>query len=76
MRHLLSVGHRKIAFINGSENHPDAVERFEGYKKALVVAGVDFDPKLVAVGDWHEEGGLRATLELLVQKPNSPRFFA
>jgi len=65
VRHLIEVGHRKIAFIAGSENHPDAVERFEGYKKALEDAAIDFDPRLVAVGDWHEEGGLRATSELL-----------
>jgi LacI family transcriptional regulator len=65
VRHLAEIGHRKIAFINGSENHPDAIERFEGYKTALKGAGIDFDPRLVAVGDWHEEGGLRATIELL-----------
>ena len=32
---------------------------------------IDFDPRLVAIGDWHEEGGLRATIELL----NSPSKF-
>jgi LacI family transcriptional regulator len=68
VRHLIEAGHRRIAFIAGSENHPDAVERFEGYKKALQDAGIDFDPKLAAVGDWHEEGGVRATLELLGSK--------
>ena len=79
VRHLLGIGHRKIAFINGSENHPDAIERFEGYKKALQGRReIDFDPKLlVGVGDWHEEGGVRATLELLsTQRPNSPHFSA
>jgi LacI family transcriptional regulator len=65
VRHLTEIGHRRIAFIAGSENHPDAIERFEGYKKALQEAGIDFDPRLVAVGDWHEEGGVRATGELL-----------
>jgi len=65
VRHLLELGHRRIAFITGSENHPDAIERLGGYKKALEEAGIGFDPRLVAVGDWHEEGGLRATLELL-----------
>ena len=71
----IEVGHRRIAFITGSENHPDAVERFEGYKKALEDAGIDFDPKLVAVGDWHEEGGLRATLELLDSKAKFTALF-
>jgi LacI family transcriptional regulator len=68
VRHLLELGHRRIAFINGSENHPDAIDRLGGYKKALEEGGIDFDPRLVAVGDWHEEGGLRATLELLEAK--------
>jgi LacI family transcriptional regulator len=65
VRHLVELGHRRIAFITGSENHPDAIERLGGYKKALEEAGIGFDPRLVAVGDWHEEGGLRATFELL-----------
>jgi LacI family transcriptional regulator len=65
MRHLLELGHRRIAYITGSENHPDAIERLAGYRKALESAGIAYDPRLVAVGDWHEEGGLRATLQLL-----------
>src|SRR5580693_3490025 len=51
MRHLIEAGHRKIGFIAGSENHPDAV------------------------GDWHEEGGLRATLELLGSKAQFTALF-
>jgi len=42
VRHLNRDWHRKIAFIAGSENHPDAVERFRGYKKTLEDAGIDF----------------------------------
>jgi LacI family transcriptional regulator len=68
IRHLVGLGHRQIAFITGSENHPDAIERLRGYKEALAEAGIDFNPKLVAVGDWHEEGGVRSTLELLGTK--------
>jgi LacI family transcriptional regulator len=75
VRHLIEIGHRKIAFIAGSENHPDAVERFKGYKKTLEDAGIDFDPNLVAVGDWHEEGGLRATFELLGSKAKFTALF-
>jgi LacI family transcriptional regulator len=65
VRHLLELGHRRIAFITGSENHPDAMERLAGYRKTMEDAGIELDPRLVAVGDWHEEGGLRATLQLL-----------
>lgn len=64
-RHLLELGHRHIAFIAGSENHPDALERLAGYTAALQEAGIPFDPRLVVIGDWHEEGGMRATTQLL-----------
>ena len=75
VRHLLELGHRRIAFINGSENHPDAIERLGGYRKALEEAGIEFDPKLVAVGDWHEDGGLLATIQLLDSKANFTALF-
>jgi LacI family transcriptional regulator len=75
MRHLIELGHRKIAFIAGSENHPDAIDRLGGYRKTLEAAGLSFDPKLVAVGDWHEEGGLRATTELLDSKAKFTALF-
>src|SRR6266436_8742530 len=29
VRHLVQLGHRRIAFITGSDNHPDALERLE-----------------------------------------------
>ena len=75
VRHLLELGHRRIAFINGSENHPDAIERLGGYRKALEEAGIEFDPQLVAVGDWHEDGGLLATIQLLDSKANFTALF-
>jgi LacI family transcriptional regulator len=68
VRHLVGLGHRQIAFITGSENHPDAIERLRGYQQALADSKIEFDPKLVKTGDWHETGGVRATLELLDAK--------
>lgn len=65
MRHLLDLGHRRIAFIAGFENHPDANTRLAGYKHELAAAGIPFDPALVAPGDFHEEGGMRAVDNLI-----------
>jgi LacI family transcriptional regulator len=64
-RHLLELGHRRIAFVAGSKNHPDANERLGGYKGALAAAGIGFDPQLVVAGDFHEEGGMRAVYQLM-----------
>lgn len=64
-RHLIELGHRRIAFIAGILDHPDAALRFKGYRRALTDAGIAHDPKLVVPGDFHEEGGVEATSRLL-----------
>jgi LacI family transcriptional regulator len=63
--HLLALGHRRIAFIAGDAVHPDAVDRFNGYRQALDAAGVRFDAKLVVPGLYHEQSGLDAVNALL-----------
>jgi LacI family transcriptional regulator len=63
--HLLALGHRRIAFIAGNADHPDANERLHGYRTALETAGIAFDPALVTMGMFHEESGRMAMEELL-----------
>src|SRR5205823_1324258 len=41
VRHLASVGHRRIAFISGPSNNFDATERLEGYREALRALGLE-----------------------------------
>jgi LacI family transcriptional regulator len=64
-RHLLDLGHRRVAHLTGLPWHPDAVARREGYQRALEHAGVGFDPALVVEGDFEEQSGLDATERLL-----------
>lgn len=64
-RHLIGLGHRKIAFIGGPSDHSDAQERLEGYKQTLTEANIPFNPKMVAEGDFREEGGVKAVNWLL-----------
>jgi LacI family transcriptional regulator len=64
-QYLISLGHRRIAFIAGDPNHPDATERLRGYKVALKDARIAFNPALVAEGLFHEESGLLAVEQLL-----------
>lgn len=64
-RHLIGLGHRRIAFIGGPSDHSDAQERFEGYKQTLADAKIPFNPKLVAEGDFRESGGEQAVNWLL-----------
>lgn len=63
--HLISLGHRRIAFIAGPHDHPDAQARLSGYRLALESAGIAVHPALVTPGDFREEGGRIAGERLL-----------
>lgn len=65
VRHLLGLGHRRIAYITGQTDHLDAWQRLEGYKKELDDHDIEFDARLVALGDYRESGGLKAVQYLL-----------
>lgn len=75
-RHLLSLGHRRIAFITGVANHTDANERLRGYRDALEAAGIDYEPELVVNGDFHESSGLQAVSQLLASRQKFTAIFA
>ncbi len=75
-RHLLGLGHRRIAFITGVANHPDARERLRGYRAALELAGVDYDSALVVPGDFHESSGLQAVNQLIASQLGFTAIFA
>jgi LacI family transcriptional regulator len=64
-QHLIELGHRRIAFISGDPEHPDAVVRLQGYRSAVEAAGLRFDPALVLEGNFTEHSGLLAVERLL-----------
>ena len=73
---LIEKGHRQIAIIHGIDHHPDAIERFEGYKKALEEAGIELDPSLVLDGDFSAESGERAIDKLCERGQSFSAVFA
>jgi LacI family transcriptional regulator len=60
-------GHRQIAHITGLLNHNDAIDRRDGYLKALKDSGITTDPNLIIEGDFTEPSGMMATEMLLMQ---------
>ena len=65
-RHLIGLGRRRIALINGPARHYDATHlRLEGYKYALQEAGLTFDLALLRAGEWTEQSGYTLAHELL-----------
>jgi DNA-binding LacI/PurR family transcriptional regulator len=64
-RHLLELGHRRIAIITGPSWALCSRARLDGYRAALDAAGIPVDPALVRDGEFEIGGGLASTTELL-----------
>src|SRR5262252_637047 len=64
-KHLLGLGHKRIAFLSGPLAAPWAQERLEGYRRALREAGSDVDDKLVFQAGTGVEDGAKAALQML-----------
>jgi DNA-binding LacI/PurR family transcriptional regulator len=64
-RHLLSLGHEKIAFFSGPRSSPHAQERLEGYRRALREAGHSASDALVFAGGATIEEGEQTARQFL-----------
>ncbi|MER5554473.1 LacI family DNA-binding transcriptional regulator [Streptomyces sp. NPDC002793] len=71
VRHLVSLGRRRIAHIAGPRDQTSALDRIDGYHDVLPDAG----PELVADGDFTAEGGARAMAGLLDAHPGLDAVF-
>jgi LacI family transcriptional regulator len=71
MRHLLELGHRRIAVIRGPEQLFDSAPRWAGVRRAAREGGIRLDPRLVfqlpSLVDPASsfQGGLECTLQML-----------
>ena len=57
-RHLLALGHRRIAALTGPTGWLCCRARLDGFRAAMDAAGVRVDPDLVRMSTLYEEGGL------------------
>jgi LacI family transcriptional regulator len=65
IRHLIKVGHRRIAIITGPSYASTANDRVAGYGMALAEAGIPFDPCLLRRGEFRAASGEHLTYQLL-----------
>src|SRR3712207_2614042 len=64
-RHLIELGHRRIATICGSANTSTSRDRRAGLTEALHGAGLRLDPALVREGTFSHQSGYQHTRDLL-----------
>ncbi|MCP5411989.1 MAG: LacI family DNA-binding transcriptional regulator [Alphaproteobacteria bacterium] len=75
-RHLLGLGHRDIAFINGHPNQTASGQRFRGFVEAMTEAGLSVDTRQTAQGYFTYRSGLEAAEKLLGGKSRPTAIFA
>jgi LacI family transcriptional regulator len=65
VRHLHSIGHRRIATITGMLETRPGADRLRGYRRALQAIGLAYRDEYVSYGDFYVESGRRAMADLL-----------
>lgn len=63
--HVTGHGHRRIGLINGPEIVRTAADRLQGYREALLAAGLAFDQALVRDAGFQEQAAYDAAVDLL-----------
>jgi LacI family transcriptional regulator len=75
-RHLLDLGHTRIACIGGPSSITPSAERIIGYRRALEEADLSYDENLVLRGDYHAQSGMEITHSILKMNPRPTAIFA
>lgn len=73
--YLISLGREKIAFLGGPVQEKEVQDRYQGYKEALLEAGMAPDENLIAYGDFSHSSGKTAMKELLNETPDLDAVF-
>lgn len=74
--HLVELGHRKIALIEGPEGFRSAFERREGFMAAMQAHGLAVPPEWRAQGTYRFESGMAAATRLLEAADRPTAIFA
>jgi len=76
VKHLISLGHERIAMISGPLTTSTSTDRIIGYRIALAEAGLPFDPSLIRTGEYRSISGERLTHQLLEVDDRPTAIFA
>lgn len=75
VNHLISLGHKKIAFIGAKNQFLSSALRKDGYIRALKEAGIEYDPAYCGYGDYSYKSGFRIMKQLLSLNPRPTAVF-
>lgn len=69
VRHLIDLGHTRIAHISGRPGRADTERRLCGYRRALADCGIELDPGLIFESYYTIEAGRDAVDRMIAQLP-------
>jgi LacI family transcriptional regulator len=69
VRHLIKLGHRRIAHIQGPHEYLASHDRYNGYRQALLEEGITPDPELVLEGDFMPPSGRSCAIKIFELPP-------
>jgi LacI family xylobiose transport system transcriptional regulator len=75
-RHLIELGHRRIAAITGPDDMMCSHARIDGFRSAMNSAGLAIEPDWIRFGDFHTSGGYEHGLALLTGDERPTAIFA
>ncbi|GLS91240.1 transcriptional regulator GalR [Psychromonas marina] len=64
-KHMLELGHKKIACITGQLSKLDSRDRLQGYRNALAEFGINYEASLIAEGRFDHDGNHEKVRRLL-----------
>jgi LacI family transcriptional regulator len=76
VRHLLELGHRRIAIISGPADVLCSQARLAGFRSAHDEAGIQVDPELVRYGTFSAQTGNQHAMGLLTRPDRPTAIFA
>lgn len=75
-RHLIDLGHTRIAFVTGPVDYGASRRRLAGYRDAMAEAGLEVAPAWVVEGDFTFNSGALAMETLHLTAPDITAIFA
>ena len=76
IRHLLELGHRRIAVLTGPEGTSTADDRLTGYRRAMSGAGLRVEDSWTQRGSFTQESGYEMAQKAMRQSPRPTAIFA
>jgi LacI family transcriptional regulator len=76
-RHLLQLGHRRVATIAGPRHLSNSRARLQGFIHEMTDAGISLPKHYIEIGDYRDESGFRAASRLIdLKEPPTALFVA